>query len=130
MATSPPNQAQLNPELFPKEPWAKALIDAFNKLSLQVAQTQQASAPTYKTLTFTTGTAISDSFPIDIPVVAVPNEMRIAKLLAGNTDGSAVTPQWTMLSRGQTSAQGLTARLLSLSGLLPNTAYVIKLAIQ
>lgn len=119
----PPKPVRLMLAQFPKEPWAKSLVDAFNQLALQTTQALTTVAPTLKTLTFTTGATVADSFPIDVKVEAPVTSARVAMVLSGTPSG-AVTVQAKPLSGGKL------LRVSLITGLAANTAYSIRLALE
>lgn len=120
---TPPKQVKLDLAIFPKTPWAKALVDALNQFSLQTTQALQVAGPKYKTINFTTGAVVADSFPIDIKVDAPVLDARVAMVLSGIPTGAVVlTAQ--MLSGGKL------LRVSSISGLAANTPYTLRLALE
>lgn len=120
---SPPKQLRLDPTQFPKEPWAKALVDAFNQLSLQTTQALTGGGANYKTLTFKTGATVANSFPIDVKTAVSVTSARVAMVLSGEATG-AVTVVAQPLSGGKT------LRVSNITGLAANTAYSIRLALE
>ncbi len=120
-----PKQARLDLAIFPKEPWAKALVEAFNQFALETTQAFDGAAQKFKTLKFKTGAVVANSFPIDMPVAAPVASVRVAQVIRGGTlAGSAITVQWTMLAGGKL------ARVTLITGLSVNTSYEIKLAME
>lgn len=107
---------------FPAEPWAKALVDAFNQLSLETTKALSGAAPVYKTLTFKTGVTVSASFPIDVKVDAPVTDARVAMVLTGTPSG-AVFVTASMLSGGRL------LRVSNISGLAASTSYSLRLAL-
>lgn len=120
---TPPRQVQLVREDFPSDTWATSLTNMFNQFVVQTCSAFGSATTIYKNLTFTTGVVPADSFPIDIPVGSVPNEVRLAQVVFG-ASASANQVQWTPLASGQT------VRISLVTGLLPSTSYVIKLAME
>ncbi len=100
------------------------LVEQLNQFSVQTVQALTARGPKYKLLTFTTGASAADSFPIDIKVEGLPNEVRVAQVPSGQVAaGAAVAVQWQPLSNGL-------VRIANISGLSANTAYEVKLALE
>ncbi len=118
----PPKPVRLSLGRFPKEPWAKDLVDAFNQLALQTTQALTMTAPALKTLKFTTGATVADSFPIDVPVTSPPSTWS-AMVLSGVPSG-AVTVQAAPLSGGKL------LRVSLITGLAADTAYSIRLVLE
>ncbi len=119
----PPKQAQLSLAQFPQESWAVSLVSAFNQFSVQVVNAFKIAAPKYKVLSFTTGAAVADSFPIDFPVETAPSDVRVAMVVNGAPSG-AVTVVAQVLSGGKL------VRVSSITGLSINTTYSIRLAME
>lgn len=120
---TPPKPVRLELGLFPKEPWAKPLVDAINQLSLQTTQATTRKGVTYKVLTFKTPASAADAFPIDIKVDAPVTDVRVALVLSGAPNG-AVTVTAQMLSGGKL------LRVSNITGLAANTAYSVRLAME
>lgn len=118
----PPKQLQLNPEDFPKESWARALVKGLNQFALETTRALTRAAPAYKVLTFTTGASVAASFPIDFPVESIVNDCRVALILEG-TPAGAVSVTAAMLS----GAKRL--RVSYIYGLATSTRYSIRLAL-
>ncbi len=114
------------------EPWAVALTQAFNQLSLQATQAisdLQPAADQFKTLKFKTGGSVATSFPVDFPVPAPLVSMTIAQIIRGDVQtGSGVSVSWSMLA--QKARGGFMARVSAITGLSVNTLYEIKLALS
>lgn len=121
-----PRQVGLVLEQFPPGEWSRSLVNALNQFALEVVQSFRVAGVRYKTLSFTTGDAVEDSFPIDFPVEASPSEVRIAGVPRGDSAGvSAVTVKWQPIV-----AQGLAVRVNYITGLTSQTQYAIRLAYQ
>lgn len=118
-----PKPARLDLALFPKEPWAKALVDAFNQLSLQTTQALTGVGGVTKVLSFKTGATPANSFPIDVRVDSPPKSVRVAMVLSGVPSG-AVTVVAQLLSGGKF------LRVSNITGLAANTTYSIRLALE
>lgn len=126
-----PKQQQLVLEQFPKQPWAKALVSAFNQFVQQTVAALTRAAPTYKELSFKTATTVADSFPIDVTTAFPVKDARIACVVSGAPSG-ATAVRWQLLSQGaQQSQSGANSiRVSFIDGLAANTAYTIRLALE
>ncbi len=123
---SAPKQAALVLSMFPPEPWAKALVEAFNQLSLQSTQSAQAligAGGKYKVLDIKTGASVAASFPIDVKVAEPVKSVRVAMVLTGVPTG-AVSVEAQLLSGGRL------VRVSNITGLAANTIYSIRLALE
>ncbi len=121
-SVKPPRQVALVLSLFPREPWAQALVSAVNQFALEVVRAFTFGQPVYKTLDFTTGAAVADSFPIDFPVEATPVDVWVSAVPSGDNGTSAVTVKWQPIS-----TPGLAVRVNLVTGLAVNTTYSIRL---
>lgn len=121
-----PRQIALVLSLFPQEGWAGALVNALNQFSLEVVQAFRFAVPQYKTLTFSTGATVADSFPIDFPVDAFPSDVWIAGVPSGDQAGtSAITVKWLPVV-----ANSLVVRVSLITGLSANSTYAIRLGFR
>ncbi len=118
----PPRQVALVLEQFPREEWARSLVNALNQFSLETVASLTLQSPFYKDLTFTTAPLVADTFPIDFPVKSRPTDVHVATVLSGVPSG-AVTVLWV------SSGSGTTVRISSITGLAAATAYSIRLAV-
>ncbi len=123
--TKLPRQIALVLSAFPASEWAPQLVNAVNQFALEVVQAFLFASPKYKTLDFTVGLNQEDSFPIDFPVDATPNEVRVAS--PGDDGLSAVTVKWVPIT---ITASQLGVRINYITGLSSNTTYSIRLAYQ
>lgn len=122
----PPSEVRLTPEIFPKEEWARRLIDAINQFSVETVRAINVSTTDYtRELLFATGASVADAFPMDIAVDGPPNEVRIARVISGAPAAGAVPAiLWERLSGGRS------IRVSFISGLAPSTKYRLALAID
>jgi hypothetical protein len=118
-----PKPVRLDLSLFPQEPWATALVNAFNQLSLQTTQALSGVGGVLKEISFKTGATVANSFPIDIPVASPVKSARVAMVLSGLPTGP-VTVVAAMLSGGKH------LRVSSITGLAANTPYALRLALE
>ena len=109
--------------MFPNEPWAKALVETFNKFSLETTRALTDVGGVQKTLTFKTGATVANSFPIDVKVESVIKSVRVAMVLTGVPSG-AMSVTASMLSSGRS------LRVSNISGLAANTSYSLRLALE
>jgi hypothetical protein len=122
---TPPGELRLVVGDFPAEPWAKRLVEGVNQFSTETVKAIATAATVYKLLSFTTGSVVADSFPIDIPVEAPPLEVRVAQVVSGAPSAGEVPGLlWQPLSGGKT------IRVSLISGLQARTAYVIRLGMN
>ncbi len=121
---APPKQIKLLLAQFPKEPWAKSLVEAINQMSLETTAALASSEAKFKTLKFKTGAVVADSFPIDFPVPAPLSSMRVAKVEKGPSSTGAVTVQWAMLTGGRQ------VQVQMITGLSVSSSYEIRLALE
>lgn len=117
-----PRQIALVLEAFPKEAWAAGLVNLLNQFSLEVVQAFRVAQPIYKTLSFTTGASVADSFPIDFPVESTPNDVWVAQV--GDAGTGSVTVKWAPIVGNNLQ---LSVRVLMVTGLSSNTSYSVRL---
>ncbi len=117
-----PRQIALVLASFPAGNWAAELVNAVNQFSLEVVQAFRFAVPQYKTLTFTTGTTVADSFPIDFPVESTPVDVWVAN--SGESDVYAVTVKWAPIVA---NGNQLAVRVNLLTGLASASTYSIRL---
>jgi hypothetical protein len=120
--TKLPRQVSLRSALFPKGDWVQPLIEAVNQFSLEVVQAFRFAVPRYKTLDFSTGAVVTDSFPISFPVDVFPQDVWVAGIPIGDLQGTAaVTVKWQPVV-----ANLLCVRVQLLTG-LSATTYSVRL---
>lgn len=120
---TPPRLAQLVSSMFPKEAWAKSLVEQFNQFAIQVTQAIRDVSSKYKTLDFSTSATVADSFPIVLKAEPIPADVRVAQVVSGTPNG-AVTVQW------RPNGDGISISVESITGLAVNTTYSIRLAMD
>ncbi len=118
-----PRQIALVLSTFPVETWAQQLVNNLNQFSLEVVQALRLAVPQYRTLNFTTGASVPDSFPVDFPVDETPNDVWVASSgVEGVTNAIAVN--WAPIL-GNNSAPSV--RISYITGLASLTRYSIRL---
>ncbi len=118
-----PKQAQLVLEQFPKEPWARSLVEAFNQLSLETTQALTGTGANFKTLDIKTGATVADSFPINIKTDRIVNSVSLAMVLNGTLTGACTIT-------AQALSGGKLLRVSNITGLAANTSYSLRLRLE
>lgn len=128
-ATRPP-QYQLDLQAFPTNddgspaPMTQE-IAKLNTHSQQLTAylSAQPDPPQYRTQPITTGADATKAFPINLALPKVPNEIRVARPLAGTLDTSvSAFVHFVPLSSGG-------VQITNITGLLPNQRYQLLLVL-
>ncbi len=118
-----PKQVSLSLAQFPQEPWAKALVEAFNQLSLETTQALTGIGANFKTLDIKTGATVANSFPIDIKVDRIVKSATLAMVLNGVLTGACTIT-------AQVLSGGKLLRVTNITGLAANTSYSLRLRLE